>query len=89
MNNPIDKLKLSVSKTFDVQDKHVDVQLYTKGDEVGFNIRIKLDDTPLVSWDMAAPDKASGIECAVFGMYVNRCTLEPKLGKCQKCPLAR
>jgi hypothetical protein len=86
----LNQVKLSVSKTFDVHEQHVNVSAYANEKEIGFNISINhpsLGD--VMNWKMISQKDVATVDCRIFGLSVSHCELDPKLPPCKDCPLNR
>lgn len=83
----LDDIRLSVSKTFDIQDKHVKVAAYAERDEAGFVVSINHADMSILNFKLLSERASEKVECAIFGLEVSQCGLDPKLPPCEGCPL--
>lgn len=82
-------MKMSVSKTFDVHDEHVNVDVSAGLHEVSVMVSINHPSLGgLMNWRMLSQHAVERVECRVFGLSVSECTLDPKLPACRECPLA-
>ena len=90
MFKKLDDLKLSVSKTFEVNDNHVNVSAYANSKEAGVTVSINHPSVgDFLKWNMISERAKETVNCKVFGIDVSHCELEPKLPPCKDCPLNR